>query len=283
MKKRRFVQVLSTILANIYLVSLFKPGIYRGWFKHLCFPGLNCYSCPLAIAACPLGILQHLFASVRVIPQAAAKATLYAGGTLLLYGLLLGRLVCGWICPFGLLQELLNKVPSRKFRVPFPLRRVKLWAFVIFVAGLPLLVRGVNGYGDVWFCKVICPAGTLEAGLLGLLLIPELRTLVGSLFFFKLGVLIATVFASILFHRPFCKVLCPLGFFYGLFNRYGVFRLNWNEKSCNRCGMCEKLCPMDLRLPGEEFNSPECIRCLVCLKVCPTKAISFGNDLEVER
>ncbi len=286
MKGRSLVQVLTTLWVNAYWGFLSQGGLYRGVFKNLCFPGLNCYSCPLAIMACPLGVLQHVLATLRTLPLVAFKAALYVIGSLLLYGLLLGRFVCGWLCPFGLLQELLYRLPGKKISFSRRWRFIKVGLFFLLVVTLPFLWKGETGYGEVWFCKIFCPAGTLEAGLPHLLLEPSLRSLVGLLFYWKLFLLGIFIAGSILYLRFFCKLFCPLGWIYGHFNRLGLLRLRWEEASCIRCGLCEEVCPMELKIP-RELNSGECIRCLNCMNGCPTKSIrlqrSFRWETELDR
>ncbi|HFC97360.1 MAG TPA: 4Fe-4S binding protein [Thermosulfurimonas dismutans] len=281
MKRRPFFQFLSAVWANSYLGFFLHGGIYTGRLKNLCFPGLNCYSCPLAVMACPLGILQHVMASLRALPRVALEAGLYALGTLLLYGLLLGRFVCGWICPFGFLQEWLYRLPGPKIILPRGWRYLKWGFLLVLVLFLPLALRGPTGYGEVWFCRIFCPAGTLEAALPNLLTEPGLRALVGLLFYWKLTVLVLVLLGVILYHRLFCKLFCPLGLIYGFFNRIGLFRLRWEERKCVLCGLCEEVCPMELKIP-RELNSVECIRCLNCLNTCPARAISLERSLGLE-
>ncbi len=276
--KRRLVQLLFALLANAYPGPLGPGGLYRGPLKGICFPGLNCYSCPLAPFACPLGSLQQSLASLRALPLVALKGLIYVLGFFLLCGLLLGRLVCGWLCPFGLLQELLYKIPFFKSSLPRVLFRTKYLVLLLLVILLPLLLVDTLGYGKVWFCRLLCPAGTLEAGVFNLALRPELRALVRGLFFLKLGLLGLILFLCLVYFRFFCAVLCPLGAIYGLFNRLGFLKLLWQDDGCLRCGVCEKVCPMGLSIP-QELNSPECIRCLHCLSACPNRVIRlcFGE------
>jgi polyferredoxin len=139
---------------------------------------------------------------------------------------------------------------------------------------LPLSLVDELGMGHVWFCRLLCPAGTLEAGLFNLVLKPELRTLISELFLSKLALLLAVLFLCWLSFRFFCLCLCPLGAFYGFFNRISLFRLKWEARDCLDCRVCEKICPQGLKLP-EELNSAECIRCLNCLKVCPISGIQL--------
>ncbi|NPA49607.1 MAG: 4Fe-4S binding protein [Thermodesulfobacteria bacterium] len=276
--KRKFSQLFFALLANANLFALWKKALYRGGLKGVCFPGLNCYSCPLAPFACPLGSLQQALASLKALKWQALSALSYVVGTILLYSFLLGRVVCGWICPFGLFQELLFRIPSPKRVVPRALRYVKYVLLLFLVLLLPALLVGPTGYGKVWFCRLVCPAGTLEAGLFNLALRPELRSLVKTLFYWKVAFLGLVMGLCVVYFRFFCVVLCPLGLIYGFFNRVGFFKLFWRGEDCLDCGICRKICPLNLKIP-EEINGCECIRCLNCLKACPTHVIEINLSL----
>ncbi len=284
MAKRLFTtrwpwQLSSTLLGNAYLGFLSHAGLYRGFLKNFCFPGLNCYSCPAATGACPLGSLQQALASMRLLPSLALPALSYVLGWLLLFGLLLGRFICGWLCPFGFLQELLHKIPlGPKKKAPRSGRFIKhvfLWALVLI---LPVASADITGYGKVWFCRLFCPAGTLEAGIFNLGLRPEIHTMIGTLFYGKLLVLIGILIGCIIYLRLFCALFCPLGCLYGLLQRWGCFKIYISPENCSSCGLCEKVCPMNLKLP-DQLDSNECIRCLNCMKICPTKGIRLESLL----
>ena len=263
--RRTLIQFIAAVAQNAYIPGFLHGVIYQGKGKLLCVPGLNCYSCPGALGACPVGSLQ------AVLGRKAAGLA-YVLGTLMLFGVLLGRLVCGFICPFGLLQDLLAKIPLPKVKAPRwldrPLRYLK---YVILVL---LAVLAVVKAEPV-ICKYLCPAGLLEAGIPLTTLNPSFAALRGTLFYVKLGVLVIIVLVALFVERPFCKYLCPLGAFYGLFNGVGFCRMTVDETKCVRCGRCSRACPMDVDVVKTP-NSPECIRCGRCRDACPTHAISCG-------
>ena len=266
---RRFIQLLAAVLTNQQLLNLTSGKLYKGSAKNLCAPGLNCYSCPAATLSCPLGALQAAGGT------AGYGFSFYAGGFLLLLGVLWGRLACRFLCPFGLLQDLLSKLPVRKRHLYPPLRYVKYVLLVVFVLLLPALLMLFKGVGAPAFCEYICPAGTLEAAVPLLLTHAEYRQAAGGLFALKSVILIAVVIGCLFISRFFCKMLCPLGAIYGLLNRVSICRLHLDEKSCVSCGRCRKVCPMDID-PVMQLHSPECIMCGRCVEACPQKALHLG-------
>lgn len=268
---RRAVQAASAALANGYLVGFWQGKIFTGPAKAVCLPILNCYSCPGALGACPIGALQNALGGAwRSVP-------FYVLGSLMLFGIVLGRLVCGFLCPFGFIQDLLHRIPVRKLTVPPRVDRVLRWVKYVMlfgvVVGLSLLVTTEAGTTPPFFCEFICPAGTLEAGIPLLLADPTLRAVAGVLFDWKMLVLIAVLVAAVLIPRPFCRYLCPLGALYGLFNRFSFYRLRVDMGRCVGCGRCDAVCPMAVHV-RQTPNSAECIRCSSCKHVCPTGAIT---------
>ncbi len=262
---RKWVQTLWIFLSNGYWAFPFTGNLYQGPLKIMCSPGLNCYSCPAATTFCPIGSLQQLLMSVRLSFQFGSY---YLGsfvvGIMGLMAVTFGRFICGWMCPFGLLQEMLYKIPSKKISVPRILYWGKYLFLLVFVVVLPLLIVDEFGMGLPWFCKFICPTGTLEAGIPMLLLRPELRSAIGMLFIFKLIILVGFIFWSVVASRPFCRTTCPLGGFYGLFNRFSFIQLKLDRESCSQCGRCSSVCPVEIQF-NLEVGSGECINCLRCL------------------
>ena len=272
-RARLFAQLIFAALVNGYLVGFVKGKIFTGKSKMICLPVLNCYSCPAALGACPIGALQ------AVEGGAGRTIAFYVLGSIMLFGVVLGRLICGFLCPFGLIQDLLHKIPLRKIKVPTGvdrvLRKVKYLMLIFLVLLLPMFLNNKFGMASPYFCKWICPAGILEGAFPLLLKDESIRNGIGLLFNWKLLILIATVVFSVLIYRPFCKYICPLGAFYGLFNRLSFYRMEVGGLKCTGCKACEKICPMQVKVT-ENINSAECIRCGRCKAICPESAITSG-------
>lgn len=270
---RHRVQILWAFLSNSYLAGFAKGKIYRGKLKNLCVPGLNCYSCPGALGSCPVGAMQAVVGSWNF------KLTFYVAGFLMFTGALTGRFVCGWLCPFGLIQDLLHKIPFPKKIGIFPgdrfLRKLKYVIFLVFVILMPMFVVDLLGQGAPYFCKLICPAGTLEGGLPLVLLNKGMRGAIGWLYAWKNVLLVVILVLSVIIYRPFCKYICPLGAVYSLFQPISVFRYRADQELCTHCGACAKACKMQVD-PVKSPNHPECIRCGQCKKVCPTGALDYN-------
>ena len=268
--KRHRVQILWALLTNSYLIGFVQGKIYKGKLKNLCVPGLNCYSCPGAAGSCPIGAMQ------AVIGDWNFKFAFYAAGFLVFVGALMGRFVCGWLCPFGLIQDLLYKIPFprklRTFKGDRLLRKLKYVVLLFFVILLPMFLVDVLGQGAPYFCKLICPVGTLEGGIPLVLLNKSMHGALGWLYAWKNVLLLFTVFLSILIYRPFCKYICPLGAVYSVFNPISVFRYRIDREKCVGCDACAKVCKMQVN-PAENPNHPECIRCGQCKKACPKQCI----------
>lgn len=272
-KKRLIIQSVWALITNSYLVGFINGRIYNGNLKKLCVPGLNCYSCPGALGSCPIGSLQAVLGSAKY------RISFYLMGFFLIIGTLLGRVVCGFLCPFGLIQEILHKIPFPKkiktFRGDRILRYFKYVILLVFVILLPMFAVDAAGGGSPWFCKWICPAGTLEGGIPLIALNPPLQDAIGFLFTWKSVILIVTVVASIIIYRPFCKYICPLGAIYALFNKVSIYRYHVDPIKCTNCRECEQVCPMNIK-PETEVNHPECIRCGKCKQTCRFGAIDSG-------
>ncbi len=274
---RKWVQTIWIFLINGYWAFPFTRNLYQGPLKVICSPGLNCYSCPAATTYCPLGSLQQILGGIRYSLQTGHY---YVGtfviGWMGILGATVGRFICGWACPFGLYQELLHKIPSKKYSIPKKLNYGKYLFLLFFVIILPLVIVDQFGLGAPWFCKYICPAGALEAGIPMVLLMPDLRSTLGMLYINKISILIGFTIWSVFSSRPFCRTTCPLGAFYALFNRFSLIQLQLDEDACTNCKACHKVCPVEIRF-NETPGSSECINCMKCASdACTFDAIHIA-------
>jgi ferredoxin-type protein NapH len=261
-QRRTTIQVAAALLLNSYVTQHLTKG--------LPCPALNCYACPAAAFACPIGSIQHFIGRKKV--------PLYVLGVVALVGTLIGRASCGWFCPFGWFQELMYKLPIRKLRLPNRLNWTRTIILVALVAVVPFLT------GEPWFCK-LCPAGTLEAGIPVVLLSADIRSLIGILYWIKLGILGVFLAWMSVTRRPFCRWVCPLGALWSPFNPISSFRLHVDQDACIKCNRCQEVCPTDIRV-YEDPASGACIRCLQCLPECPVSCISVespGWSVEADR
>ena len=267
---RGWIQAGAVLLTNLHLPNFIKGEIYRGKGKNVCVPGLNCYSCPAASGACPIGAFQAVAGSSKF------RFSYYISGFLILLGVLLGRLICGFLCPFGWFQELLHRIPTRKLSTKKlrPLTYLKYVILLVMVVLLPAIAVNDVGMGDPFFCKYLCPQGVLEGAIPLALVNSGIRAALGKLFTWKLCILLAVAALSVLFYRPFCKWLCPLGAFYALFNKVSLLQMKVDANACISCGKCVKVCSMDVDVTKTPDHA-ECIRCGKCVLACPTGAVRF--------
>ena len=278
---RHVFQSFWFLLTNSFFEG-FKTGkIYGGKWKQLCVPGMNCYSCPGAKGSCPIGALQAVIGSPKF------KFSYYVVGFLFFVGALIGRGVCGYLCPFGLVQDLLHKIPFVKkietFKGDKALRKAKYLILLVFVILLPLFLVDIIGQGAPYFCKLICPVGMMEGGIPLVLMNKSMRGAIGFLYAWKGLILILTIFLSIVIYRPFCKYICPLGAIYSLFNSVSLFRYTLDHQKCIHCGRCKAVCEMQCD-PVKNCNDLECIRCGKCKNACPVDAIACGvTKLDVSK
>lgn len=267
--KRKIIQLIVAILYNHNFLGFKNAQIYQGPLKNFCAPGLNCYSCPGAVLSCPLGSFQSFLAK-RLSTSILDRIPIYVMGFLVLFGVLFGRIICGFLCPFGLIQELIYKIKTpkiKKSRLTHKLTYIRYVILIIFIILIPLI------YNAPGFCKFICPAGTLEAGIPLVSSVKSLQDAIGFIFFQKISILFLILILSIFIHRVFCRFICPLGLIYGLFNKISIFGIKVDENKCTSCDRCVKYCLMDIKSPGDS----NCIECGKCIDICPMSAIKWKS------
>ena len=267
---RKWIQAAAALLTNIHLPNFLKGSIYQGKGKIACEPGLNCYSCPAASGSCPIGAFQ------AVVGSSKFSFSYYVTGILIFFGVLLGRFVCGFLCPFGWFQELLHKLPGKKLSTKNlrPLTFLKYAVLLLMVMILPAFAVNDLGMGEPFFCKYLCPQGVLEGAIPLSVVNTGIRAALGKLFAWKFGILVTFILLSVFIYRPFCKWICPLGAFYALLNKVSLVGMRVDESRCISCGKCARVCKMDVDVTKTPDHS-ECIRCGMCVDACPTKAVHF--------
>lgn len=309
-RTKLLIQTMWFALTNSFMIGWIKGTIYQGPIKYMCVPGMNCYSCPGAFGSCPIGALQaildefdwkksYVSQSGTYVQAPLYWIAVYVIGILMVIGALCGRLVCGLLCPFGWVQDLLYKIPVKKIKLPRDeasinraahpgfvrfllgldryLRYAKYAFLIVMVIFLPLMVKA-----NPWFCKYVCPSGMLLGGIPLMSMDKGLADAAGTLTVLKCSILTFIVVLSVFIYRPFCRYICPLGAIYSLFNKVSLYRYGIDDTACNRCkgcSACAKVCPMGVD-PVKDPNSPECIRCGTCAASCPQKAIRPGFKLK---
>ncbi|MHC4843085.1 MAG: 4Fe-4S binding protein [Planctomycetota bacterium] len=253
-----------TYIQATFLLLWLDPFVWR--LHGICGPVFHCHSCPLALFACPIGVLAN-FSALHLFPFVAL-------GILVVIGVLLGAVVCGWLCPFGLLQDLLANIPTPKFNPP-------AWTgygrYVILIGTVFLIPYFFGESHPLFFCR-ICPAGAIEAAMPNMVKQAIAGQSVAWPNALKLIILILFLIAILFVKRPFCRMMCPLGAIFGIFNRVSAFFVKLDGEKCNSCAKCSKLCIYGVE-PYKTPNNDLCIRCLECTK-CDAEAITIGTPLD---
>jgi polyferredoxin len=210
----------------------------------------------------------------------------YVYGLVALFGMLLGRAICGFLCPFGLIQDLLYKIPLKKKTDSklFPvLKYGKYVVLLVLVIGIPTMLTLTGEVSIPAFCKYVCPAGTFEAGIPLSIVNPRISGSLGLLFIWKMALLLLVIVLAIKIYRPFCRFICPLGAIYSLFNKVSLLRIKEDASKCAGCSGCKNACLLNLNSPKDR----ECIRCGRCVSGCDHGgrkwSFGIGRDDEIRR
>ena len=258
--------------ARFYIQALALFLLHASWGPtfRICNPVLSCHSCAVSWFICPIGVLVH-FNGWALMPFIAL-------GSMLLVGALAGRILCGWICPFGFLQDLLHKIPSRKFDLPAWTRNIKYVLLLLTVFLLPNVLGENTAFS---FCR-ICPASALEVT------VPDM--IAGNAGAFttgtavKLGIAAAVLLLVVFSRRAFCSTMCPIGAFLAPLNHLSFWSVKVPTRDCISCKRCDRTCPTGVNPSAriEVGESPsrslDCVVCHECQPVCPVKGKTPGSS-----
>jgi ferredoxin-type protein NapH len=256
--RRRVVQVAS-------LVAL-HSSVLGFDLKWICNPVLSCHGCALSWFACPIGLFVH-YAGYRVFP-------LMGTGFIVVVGATLGRFLCGWVCPLGLVQDALYKIPAPKIEMPEWTRSIKYMVLAVFVGLMPFL------FGEstlLSFCR-FCPSSALQVTIPALF--TEGTAALGLMTILKLAILAVVLCLSVVNSRFFCRVLCPIWAMLAPFNLISWIRVG-RKKECVSCSKCDAACPVQIEplkriargLPANRH--PDCLACRDCVSICSRERRAF--------
>ena len=265
--KSKFQQLILKLLPHrlwvqiAFLLVWLDPLAMR--MHNMCSPVFHCYACPLATFACPIGVIAQ-FSALHMIPFVAIGILLVVAGTF-------GTIICGWVCPFGLLQDLAAKIPTPRVKIPRAMGYIR---YIVLFGAVLLIPYFFGEAHDLFICR-ICPAGFLEKA------VPDMVTAASqgneipwpnAIKFSIIGAFLVAIFVTI---RPWCRVLCPLGVIFGFFNKFSLFSMKLSDHDCTKCGRCRTLCTYDVE-PDKTPNADNCLRCLECTQ-CGPGALQAGT------
>lgn len=258
--KRRIVQSLSLVLLN---TNLWAIGSER-----VCLPVMNCEACAIAWLGCPVLMMARSIAYMEV--------PLIVLACVLGVGLLMGRMMCAWVCPLGFLQDLLYKIPAPKISIPRFMKWIKYGFLLLSVVAVAYFSADF-AHTKMFFCN-FCPTAALEVVLPSMIANQDYYMDTGRIL--RFSVLAAVIIMAVLNHRSFCKIMCPIGALVAISNKFSIFSLKLDKNTCISCKKCDKSCPMDVHVMESPETAravnrdTECIECLSCEEKCPATAIS---------
>jgi len=256
---------------QVFTFAFHRLGIFRklpgGW--HAPIPRtsgitctLNCQACELAWLGCPIGMLQQYVIS--------ARAPLYVFAIIIAFGTALGRAICGWLCPFGLILDTCNKVCTNQYKPPKWLRYFKYLTLIGVIVFAAILI-------DIIWCRYFCFGAMLGV-------IPYWLTWqTVSMFWFMYHLGLFAFFLTFSYFttgRAWCRYFCPLGAFFSLLNPFSFLKRNHDWKWCTDCGKCKKVCPMGLDPTLDNMDSKlDCLKCGRCVRECKSNALTIGTRI----
>ncbi|MBL7135519.1 MAG: 4Fe-4S binding protein [Candidatus Marinimicrobia bacterium] len=279
-KVKYYIFVSLTLFGLVFLTRIGRPdGTSAKKDRYLWYPRVF-YIITLLLAVLfagfalgkspnPIESFVKVFKSmVGLYPDPVNKVLVFVFFSVL--AILGNKLICGWACPFGALQELLydncltRKIP--RFKVPFIISNtIRSLLFITMIVLLFGIIGGKKGYVIYHYVN---PFNLFNFDFDELSIIVTL-----------VGVFIAGLFI----YRPFCQFICPFGLISWFVERLSIFHVKIDHSRCTECGVCIDVCPLDAAkgLVEKKRIPADCFSCARCLNVCPVDAIhyEFRKDL----
>ncbi len=246
--------ILLLIFTGIAVVLIFK--FWHKYRKLLLISSVVVLGFYLEGFLCPLLALQNIFTKWQT-----GYLPLFLLG-LVIPTLFWGKVFCGYVCPFGAIQDLLH-IKKIQRKIPFRYARYLGMSKYILLGYLVLRILFTNQviFQNYTPFKMLFTWGGTPL---------------------SLGITVAFALLFLMVYRPFCRYFCPLGAFLGILSHFSFFKIRI-KSNCTNCGVCRRVCPTNAivgNLP--KINAAECILCGKCLKKCPQKAISNLNLLNLK-
>lgn len=267
---RRIVQIAALVLFCLPVLvagwGLF--GLFEGGDVRIPTPAEGVFFGTLSSSTVAGVTLLDPFAALQIAAASLSFDPSWLIGALpvlLFYGLIRGRVFCGWVCPVGLVSELVDwiagKLKIKRVETPMP-RYAK-----VIVAAVALVLSAITGVAAF---EVINPISAINKALV-------LGSSVG------VWVLAAIVVVELLWtRRVWCRSICPLGGFYEVLGKVGLVNVRMEHEKCTQCGLCKRKCLADPAILDDVIAGTDCIvragdcmACGSCVEACPTKALAM--------
>lgn len=246
-----------SVMAVSFVLLIYGARIAGRWFSDVMLPVFSCPYNQDQLIGSSCYMLSHL----SFLSDYSLREILLFVGGFLLSAVVLGRILCGFVCPLGFLQDIVHEI-RQAFHAEGIALTEKLYAVLRLIKWVMLLIFLGIGFLGGNFCD-FCPALALSPAFAGFQI---------SLYFSGF-LMVAVIVASFFKRRAFCNV-CPLGYLLGILHKFSLFRLKKDCQACTECGACYEACPMGIKSIYTErektdITTSDCILCGECVRQCP--------------
>ena len=297
-KPYRIGQIISAIALNAYILAYIQNKIiYQGFLKSIPEPVLNCYGGPLSVFACPMGSFQQVLGIHRI--------PFFIIGFFIIIGIVVGRMACAWICPFGLVQDLLYKIKTFKFNLP---KFSPVLTMTLFVIGYLVAHFFLANFALIW--RISAVSGFVIIGIISDNLIKwKIKKFDITAIKFVVLIGVAGIFAYYTGEPWYCK-LCPQGTLEAgiplvlwdpvnqlrrlvgwlFYTKVAILTVTLLFSIPIKRPFCRVFCPIGaVYAPFNKFsllhlklNTEECKTCRRCEKVCPMEIEVHQNPNQLD-